>query len=151
MLVVFAALALVAVFVIAAVAIGRESSRLTSQSPRPVFDLDEAVATVADGLPFEVSAVLSHEDVRQILGWSLERLQVPEAPAKVNGRGPGADLTDLVVVSGAETAEFVLERVGAAGLDCTPDQVQAVLDAQLAYLQSIGAVGPTEPDELAPD
>lgn len=151
MLVVFAALALAAVFVIAAVAVGRESSRLTSQPPRPVFDLEEAVASVAEALPFEVSAVLSHDDVRHILGWSLERLQVPEVPANHTGGGTEGALGDLVVVSGAETADYVVERAGAGGLDCTSEQVQAVLDAQLAYLQSIGAVGPTEPDELAPD
>lgn len=138
MLVVFAALGLAAVFVIAAVAVGRESNRLSAQPPRPVFDLDEAVAWVADTLPFEVSAVLSHEEVHQILGWSLQRLQMGEAPAEAD---------DLVVVSGSETADFVLAQAQAAGFDCSLAQVQAVLEAQLAYLQTIGAAGLTEPDE----
>ena len=47
-----------------------------------------------------------------------------------------------MVVGGAETVDFVLTRAEAAGSPYTPAQVHAVLDAQMTYLEAIGAVGP---------
>ena len=124
------ALAVVVVFVIAAVAIGREGVRLAAQPPRPVFDLDEAVEWIGDRLPFDVGAQLSHADVRQILVWSLEHLTVP---------------TDAEIVIGeAESLAYVLVRARDGGFEWTEAQIQAVLDTQLAYLEAIGAVGPPE-------
>ena len=46
------------------------------------------------------------------------------------------------MVGGAETVDFVLTRAEAAGSAYTPAQVHAVLDAQMTYLEAIGAVGP---------
>lgn len=148
MLLVFAAVALAVVFVIAAVVIGRESGRLSAEAPRPVFDFEEAVAWVADDLPFEVAAALSHDDVRRILGWNLDYLRSRGASA--NGSGPAIPEDDLVIVGGAEAVEQVLARARAAGLDFTGPQVHAVLEAQLAYLQAIGAAGPAGSGELPP-
>jgi hypothetical protein len=54
-----------------------------------------------------------------------------------------------VVVSGAETVDFVLMKAEAAGSPYTPAQIHAVLDAQMGYLEDIGAVGPVE--EQGPD
>jgi hypothetical protein len=136
-------LALVLVFAVAAAVIGREARRLAAQAPNPVFDLDEAVAWVAEHLPFDVTAVLSYDDVRQILDWHLAFLKTRGVSS--NGTGPHVDGT--VVVGGAETADYVLERTREAGLTYTPAQVHAVLDAQMRYLEAIGAVGPIAPDE----
>src|SRR5215217_5921723 len=69
-------LAAAAVFVIAAVVVGREARRLDEESPRPVFDVDEAVAWVGERLPFEVAARLSHDHLRTILERSLEQLPI---------------------------------------------------------------------------
>jgi hypothetical protein len=52
-----------------------------------------------------------------------------------------------VVVSGAETVDFVLKRAEAVGSPYTPEQVHAVLDAQMTYLEEIGAVGPVDGPE----
>jgi len=138
-------LALLLVFAIAAAVVGRETHRLVEEAPRPVFDLDEAVNWVAADLPFEVSAQLSHDDVRQLLTWSLEHLAT--ASASSNGHGPTA--TGPAVVATGETVDHVLARATAAGLDCTAPQVHAVLEAQLGYLQAIGAIGPPEPPGTA--
>src|SRR5688572_23343172 len=121
-------LAVVVVFVIAAVTIGRETSRLAAASPRPVFDMDEAVEWIGDRLPFEVSASLSHDDVRQILQWSLDHLAV------------SAD--DEVLVVDEETLAYVQVRARGGGHTWTEAEIQAVLDAQLLYLEAIGAAGP---------
>jgi hypothetical protein len=129
------------VFVIAAVAVGREAGRLDAQPPRPVFDMDEAVEWIGDRLPFEVGAELSHDDVREILQWSLEHFR--SSTVSTNGHGP-VDPDGEVVVGEAETLGHVLERARAAGRDWAPAHVRAVLDAQLAYLEAIGALGPAD-------
>ncbi len=130
--------ALVLVFAIAAVVVGREARRLDRQARKPVFDLDVAVAWVAQHLPFEVSAVLSYDDVRQILDWHLEYLRM----RGVSSNGHGPNLHGPIVVGGAETVDYVLQRCQANGAEYTPTQVHAVLEAQMTYLEAIGAVGP---------
>jgi hypothetical protein len=139
--IVFVVLAVVIVFVIAAVAIGREAGRLDAQPPRPVFDMDEAVEWIGDRLPFDVGAELSHDDVREILQWSLEHFRA--STISTNGHGP-AGPDDEVVVGEAETLGYVLDRARAAGRGWATGHVRAVLDAQLAYLDAIGALGPAD-------
>ena len=139
--------ALLVVFAIAAAVVGRETSRLLDEAPRPVFDLDEAVEWVAADLPFEVSAQLSHDEVRQLLTWSLEHLATPLVPGErivPSSTGPS-------VVAASETVDHVVDRARAAGLVCTPTQVAAVLEAQLGYLRAIGAMGPPELGEGGPE
>jgi hypothetical protein len=131
------------VFAIAAVVIGREARRLDAVPPRPVFDMDEAVAWVADHLPFDVSAVLSHADVRKIIDWNLEYFR----SKGVSGNGSTPHLDGPVVVGGAETVDFVLARAQQVGTPYTAAQVHAVLDAQMTYLEAIGAIGPEAPPE----
>ena len=55
-----------------------------------------------------------------------------------------------VVVGGAETVNFVLMRAQSAGFAYTPAQVHAVLDAQMTYLEAIGAIGPVAGQEGEP-
>ena len=142
MAVVFAVLVLALVFGIAAAVIGREARRLDAVPPNPVFDLNEAVSWVAEHLPFEVSAVLSHDDLRQIIDWNLEYFRTKG----VSGNGHSAQTEGPVVVGGAETVDYVLHRAQATGSPYTAAQVHAVLDAQMTYLEAIGAIGPEAPD-----
>lgn len=146
MIVVYGVVAVAIVFIIAAVVIGREARRLDAVPPQPTFDPDEAVAWVAENLPFEVSAVLSHDDVRRIIDWNLEFFRLKG----VSGNGHSAVPDGPVVVGGAETVDYVLARARQAGEDYTPTQVHAVLDAQMTYLEAIGAIGPEAPPEEMP-
>ena len=143
MVVLFAFIVVAVVFAIAAVVIGREARRLDSVPPRPVFDMDEAVAWVSDHLPFDVSAVLSHADVRNIIDWNLEYFR----SKGVSGNGSTPHLEGPVVVGGAETVDFVLARAQQVGTSYTAAQVHAVLDAQMTYLEAIGAIGPEAPPD----
>ena len=138
MAVVYIVLVLAVVFGIAAVVIGREARRLDAVPPNPVFDLNEAVTWVAEHLPFEVSAALSHDDVRQIIDWNLEYFRTKG----VSGNGHTSHTDGPVVVGGAETVDYVLHRAQAVGSPYTAAQVHAVLDAQMTYLEAIGAIGP---------
>ncbi len=151
--------ALALTFVIAAVVIGREVSRLIEQAPRPVFDLDEAVEWIAERLPFEVSAVLSYEEVRRILEGYLHELN-REATSAVADLGPERSrgdedeaepaidgqrsFGDLVIVGDDDAVSAIMATVGESGLDITEEHVRVVLEVQVAYLQAIGAAGPPQ-------
>ena len=137
---VFVVAATVLVVVIALVAVGRESFTMGAQPRQALFDLDEAVDYVADILPPAVTARLSYEDVRQLLGWHLDYLRwrgVPRTREAASGNG-----SDAVVIDEDEPVAYVLMRAEAAGVDATADDVVAVLDAERAYLDAIGAIGP---------
>ena len=136
----FGVLAVVAVFAIAAVVIGREARRLATKPPGRVFEFEDAVAWVCDHVGPDVAAVLSPDDVRQILNWHLEFFRMKG----VSSNGHSSDSDGPVVVSGAETVDFVMMKAEAAGSPYTPTQIHAVLDAQMGYLEDIGAVGPVE-------
>ena len=138
-------LAVAAVFAIAAVVIGREARRLAAKPPQRVFDFEDAVTWVCDHVSDDVAAVLSPDDVRRILNWHLEYFRLKG----VASNGDSAHTAGPVVVSGAETVDFVLMKAEAAGSPYTPAQIHAVLDAQMGYLEDIGAVGPVE--EQGPD
>ena len=133
-------LAVVAVFAIAAIVIGREARRLAATPPGRVFEFEDAVAWVCDHVGPEVAAVLTPDDVRRILNWHLEFFRMKG----VSSNGHTADSDGPVVVSGAETVDFVMMKAEAAGSPYTPEQIHAVLDAQMGYLEDIGAVGPVE-------
>lgn len=135
--------ALGAIFVIAAVVVGREARRLGGAPAQRVFDFDEAVTYVCDNVPLEVASILSIDDVRRILRWHLDFFRLKG----VSGNGSTAHHEGPVVVTGAETVGFVLSRAEAAGAEYTPEQVHAVLEAQMRYLGDIGAMGALDPDD----
>jgi hypothetical protein len=144
MILVYLLVTLAIAFAVAAVVVGREARRLDGEPPRPVFDPDEAVEWVANHLPFDISAVLSHDDVRRILDWNLQYFR----SKGVSGNGSTPHLDTPIVVGGAETVAYVLDQAAQAGSEYTPEQVHAVLDAQMSYLEAIGAVGPEAGDDL---
>ena len=144
MIIVWILVALALAFAVAAVVVGREARRLDAEPPRPVFDPDEAVEWVANHLPFEVSAVLSHDDVRRILDWNLQYFR----SKGVSGNGSTPHVEAPIVVGGAETVAYVLDQATRTGAEFTPEQVHAVLDAQMSYLEAIGAIGPEASEDL---
>jgi hypothetical protein len=134
----------VVVLVVALVAVGREAFTLGAQPRQALFDVDEAVDFVADELPLEVSARISYDDVRALVRFHLEHLASSGAPAERWRTGTGP----LVIVDDEEGAEVLMTRAIQAGLDLRPDDVAAVLAAELAYFEAIGAVGPALPEPL---
>ena len=138
MAIVISVVVIALVMAVAAGAIGREARRLDSLPPRAVFDLEEAVLWVADHLPDDVTAQLSYDEVRQVLDHSLDHLRA----LGLAGSTTGEPVEGEVVVDEADAVAAVLDRSVQAGMEISPHQVQAVVAAQLAYLQAISAVGP---------
>lgn len=145
---------LILVFVIAVLVLGREAHRLDGDAPRPVYDLDEAVAWVAAELPDEVTARLSYGDLRSLLSWSVEQYPfVDEQLGDEVAGGPGDDARAALVVE--EVVDRLSAKAAAAGLDCDAPDVRAVLACEMGYLEVIGAMGPPEwqpgdPDDPGP-
>jgi len=137
--------AAVAVFAIAAVVIGREAHRLDAVAPRATYVLDDAVDYVADHLPPESQARLTHDEVRRLLQLHMAQLrryglQPPVAVDHVQ------DIADQVVVEETDAAGYLIGQVEARGMDVDDVDVVNVVDAHLAYFETIGAVGPPATD-----
>ena len=143
--IVFAVLAAVLVFAIAAGTIGREAHRLDAVAPRAVYQLDEAVDFVADRLPPESQARLTPEEVDQLLRahlrWMHEQGLQPDRA--VDAR---QSIDDQVVISEDALVAYLLAEAEQLGVELL-DDVDAVnvVDAHLAYFEAIGAVGPQAP------
>jgi hypothetical protein len=129
-------------FVIATVTVGREARRLDSFSPVPVYDVEKAVAFVAERLPEDVSARVSFWDVRKILDFSRDDHDAYGLSSEsLVVHGPKRVVDDLVVVSD-DRLDRIAQRAVEEDLAVTAIDIDAVLQAELHYLESIGAVGP---------
>jgi hypothetical protein len=134
-----------AVFAIAAVTVGREAHRLDAVAPRATYVLEDAVDYVADHVPAESQARLTHDEVRQLLRMHMAQLhehglQPPAALDHVQ------DIDETVVVEETDAAGYLIGQVEAAGLPIEDVDVVQVVEAHLAYFESIGAVGPPAAD-----
>ncbi|MGI9053055.1 MAG: hypothetical protein ACR2HQ_10460 [Ilumatobacteraceae bacterium] len=150
---VFAAVAAVAVFVIAAVVVGREAHRLDAVAPRVVYRLDEAVDFVADRVPPATQARLTPAEVEQLLIFHLRWLHAKGLqPVDVIDRRQ--DIFTATVIDEDTLTGYLLGEAERAGIDVVDvrEDVDAVevVEAHLAYLGAIGAVGPPAPgDDVA--
>ena len=121
---------------------GSEAFRLGHTPTTTVFDLDEAVLVVGDGLRDETAAGLTYDEVRQLIRFALEHFgakglsAMPGEEIELAAEGPP------VVVADEDAVAVVLGRADEAGMDVTDVAVLEVLDLLLAHLVAIGAVGP---------
>lgn len=132
----FVVIGAVLVFAIAAVAVGRVTGSLARAPRRSLFDIDEAVDFVADRLPAEVSSQVSYDDVRRVIAWHLELL------AERGLSGPDETAPQEGVLDETDVAAALLRRAERESTDLTDEQIVVILDAELAYLEAIGAIGP---------
>ena len=147
--IVFAVVAALAVFVIAAVTVGSEAHRLDAVAPRAVYALDEAVDFVCDRIPGSSQARLTPAEVELLLiahmGWLHERGLQPD---RVVDRAQ--DIDETVVVDETTLIAHLLATAGESGVELLDDvDAVEVVGAHLAYFEAIGAVGPTAaPDDV---
>ena len=144
---VFVALAGIAVFVIAAVVVGREAHRLDAVAPRSVYVVDEAVEFVAEYLPADTQARLTPDELEQLLTAHMRWLHSKGLqPTNVVDRRQ--DIIDPVVLTEDTLAGYLLAEAERSGIVILDDvDVVNVVDAHLAYFEAIGAVGPQAEDE----
>jgi hypothetical protein len=148
--IVFAVLAGIAVFVIAAVVVGREAHRLDAVAPRVVYRLDEAVEYVAERLPESSQARLTPAEVEQLLVFHLRWLH-SKGLQPVNVVDRRQDITTPTVITEDTLTGYLLGEAEREGVELLDDvDAVAVVEAHLGYLEAIGAVGPPaeDPDAL---
>jgi hypothetical protein len=136
----FALLGLVIVVVIGLVVLGRETARLATAARPAVFDMTQAVDFIADRLPAETQARISHDDVRWVLMADADLLDEATAEPDPHAPDPLDELPQIVDEDAAVAR--ILELADSSGRDLADEDVVAVLDARLAYLEAIGAIGP---------
>lgn len=141
--IVFAVVAAILVFVIAAVAIGREAHRLDAVAPRVVYQLDEAVDFVCDRLPESSQARLTPEEVEQLLLLHMRWLHAKGLqPDRVIDRRQ--DIGEQIVITEDTLIAYLLGEAEREGIELLDDvDAVAVADAHLRYFEAIGAVGPS--------
>ena len=80
-------------------------------------------------------------DRRRILEFQLEFFQRRGVVRN------GIDATPSgTIIGGPDQVAYIAERAAATGEAYIPEQIQAVIDTQLSYLQEIGAIGPAADD-----
>lgn len=142
MTVVFALAATAVVFVIAAVAIGREARRLDAISPRAVYSLEEAVQFVAERLRPDTQARLTSDELRSMLVLHMRWLHAKGLqPEGISDRRQ--DIADELVVDDITLSAWLIGESTKAGVEILDDvDVVNVVDAHHAYFAAIGAIGP---------
>lgn len=141
----FAAVAAVLVFAIAAGTIGREAHRLDAVAPRAIYQLDEAVDFVADQLPPDSQARLTPGEVEQLLvahlRWLHEQGLQPDRPTDQR-----QTIDRQVLITEDALVAYLLGEASQLGVELL-DDVDAVnvVEAHLAYFEAIGAIGPQAP------
>jgi hypothetical protein len=148
---VLAAVSAVAVFVIAAVVVGREAHRLDAVAPRSVYVVDEAVEFVAEYLPAETQARLTPAELEQMLTAHMRWLHSKGLqPSNVVDRRQ--DISSPVVVTEDTLAAYLLAECERSEIVILDDvDVVNVVDAHLAYFEAIGAVGPMADTDVGGD
>lgn len=139
---VYVVVAAVAVFVIAAVVVGREARRLDSVSPRSVYIPAEALEFVAEYLPAESQARLTPDELERLLAFHMRWLHAKGLqPTNVIDRRQD-DALEVVITEDTVTG-YLLGEADAEGIEILDDvDVVHVVEAHLAYFEAIGAVGP---------
>jgi hypothetical protein len=146
--VVILVLAGAAVFAIAAVTIGREARRLDAVAPRVIYDIEDAVEYVADHLPPDSQARLTHDEVRELLRLHMGELHEHglQPPDAFDER---QTIAEPVIVEETDAAGYLIGQAEAKGMHVEDVDVVRVVQAHLAYFDAIGAVGPPAIDPSA--
>ncbi len=139
---VVAVLGLVAISFIAVFAVSRVSVELEGTVAPALLEMEDAVEVVAESIPFEVSARVSHEDVQEVITWVLEWFDelgfVSDFGEEMGGDWVRAD---RVVADEIGAVDFAVSRGIEEGSDIDSLHVTVIVDAFVAYLRDIGAVG----------
>jgi hypothetical protein len=140
-----AVLTILVVFAIAAGAVGREAHLLDAVPARPVFDPDEATTWIAERLPPQVTATLSYDELGLIVQWTLELLRQRAAVARTSGEVPDAGAPAVIDIESA--VDYSVAEAMGRGIELHREDVRAAVQEVMAYLETIGAIGPEAEDD----
>lgn len=138
---IFLFLAVALVCAIAFAAVGSTVGRLAAEPARQIYEHDEMLEFVADSLATRHAGELSYDDVTTILRFHHDFLH-EQGVARSGGDLAAGD--GPLVVDADDAVGAIVERAALADVVYEPVQVEAVLDAHLAYLEAIGATTPVD-------
>jgi len=133
---------LVLIIGLAIVAVGRVSVELEGTMAPALLEVDDAVEAVAEALPFEVSAIVSHDDVQTVIVWVLEFFEELGMSSDY-GEELGGDwvVADRAVADEIGVVDHVVARGLATSANLDSVHVTVIADEFISYLRDIGAVG----------
>ena len=135
-------LGVIVVLAVAVGAVNRVSAELAQTVTPALLEIDDAVEAVAESIPFEVSSVLSHNDVDRIIRWVLDWFEeiglASEFGEELGGEWVEAE---RVVVDEVAATNYAVARAIATRSELDPVHVTVVVDEFLRWLREIGAVG----------
>ena len=142
----FIVIAVIGVFLIAALTIGREARRLDAMAPRAVYQLEQAADFVAMSLPETTQARLTMEELEKLVVLHMNWLHSKGLlPAKAVDQRQ--DISTPIVVTEESLIAYLLGEADKAGIQIVDDvDLVNVTEAHLAYFDAIGAVGPAADD-----
>jgi len=139
---VYLLVAAAAVFVMAAVVVGREAHRLDAVAPRSVYVPEEALEFVAEFLPESTQARLTPDELETLLRLHMRWLHAKGLqPTNVIDRRQ--DIDETLVITEDNLVAYLLGQADTSGVQVLDDvDVVNVVTGHLAYFDAIGAVGP---------
>ena len=107
-----------------------------------LLEMEDAVEVVSASVPFEVSAIVSHEDVEQVISWVLEWFDELGMVSDF-GEEMGGDWVraDRAVADEIGAVDFAVARGIEDESNIDSLHVTVIVDAFVSYLRDIGAVG----------
>ena len=137
-----AAVALVLVVLVAVFAVSRVSVELEGTMAPALLEMEDAVEVVAAAIPFEVSAVVSHEDVETVILWVLEWFDELGMVSDFGEEMGGSWVrSDRAVADEIGAVDFAVARGLEVYSDLDSIHVTVIVDAFVNDLRDIGAVG----------
>ena len=132
------------VVIVALVSVGWAVGKTTAMPDQIVVDVHEAIEFCAEALPLEVTSVVSYDELRRMLRLHLEWIQAYHWAPDGGSDGP-------IVFEEHDPLSYLVERAATVGLDVTPEQLAAVIEAHSAYLQVMGAIHLDDPVAVEAD
>ncbi|MEX1281521.1 MAG: hypothetical protein AB1Z55_12465 [Acidimicrobiia bacterium] len=134
---------LLGVFLLLVAALLWQEARTRGQPAEPVYGIEDATDHVLATIPDEVRQRLGRDNVRRVLEWQVFFLQML---ARDDAEVP------IVVGTTDGTVDYIGKAVARQGHPMSEGDIATVLEAQGAYLRSIGVVGEeAEPGEVFGD
>lgn len=116
----------------------RAAAFISPHESASAYDPDEALSFVWSELPSDVRERLDHETVGLILAVELEFMK--QAGAVINGKQARPPVEGLII-GAPETVDFIVNQASELGIEVSPDDVNAIIEAEAEYLLAIGAIG----------
>lgn len=135
---VFLALSLLALLIVIGLAFHWQGSiRLPGSAV--AYGVEDSIKYITPRLDDATREVVGHKSVRRILEWEMKFVQDSLV----------SDPDRAVVLGGEEVTAYILARTAQQGFDYEPTIIREVLQLQVEYMASIGAIaGPVAEAEL---